>query len=410
VTATTSLSPSLARQIIQSLGGSGTPPEYGLEHFSVGLAPYLDVIDDEYLNGYIKDGGANFKMVIGIYGGGKTHFLYCLRDRAWQHGYAVSYVSLKSSGESPFYALELVYKAIVANIGATPHGDAQPNHERGIRAFLKNWYGERIAHYQRKGMSVDRSRQSVAEDIQQVESPNLSFRNAIRHALDAYHNDRQETFDTICQWLQGEGFDSKTLRTYGITQKIDRTTAFQMIRSLGQIIRALEYQGLVVLLDEAERIPSLSTRNREQHLSNLREIIDECGQSSFEGMLLVYAVPDENFLRGRTQIYEALTQRLNTVFSTLNPTGVKIMLERTVNDHISFLQTVGERLAEIYCVAYTTSLDSFLVKETVAMVAEWAEEQRFSDEGYKRLFVQNMIKALHYLRLQGKQPSIADLA
>lgn len=410
MTATTSLSSALARQIIQALGGSGTPPEYGLEHFSVGLAPYLDVIDDEYLDGYIKDGGANFKMVVGIYGGGKTHFLYCLRDRAWQHSYAVSYVSLKSSGESPFHALDLVYKAIVAGIGATPQGGAQPSHERGIRAFLKSWYGERLAQYRSGGMSVDRSRQAVAEDIQQIEAPNLSFRNAIRHALDAYHNDRQEAFDTICQWLQGEGFDSKTLRSYSITQKIDRTTAFQMIRSLGQIVRALGYQGLVVLLDEAERIPSLSTRNREQHLSNLREIIDECGQSSFEGMLLVYAVPDENFLQGRTQIYEALTQRLNTVFSTLNPTGVKIMLERTINDHISFLQTVGEKLAEVYSVAYNVSLDPVLVEQTVADVAEWAEEQRFSDEGYKRLFVQNMIKALHFLRHEGRKPSIADLA
>ena len=39
-------------------------------------------------------------------------------------------------------------------------------------------------------------------------------------------------------------------------------------------------------------------------------------------------VPDESFLEGRTNVYEALNQRLATVFENeLNPTGVKIDLE-----------------------------------------------------------------------------------
>ena len=52
-----------ARRIIEQLGGSGQPPEFGVQYFSVGLDPYLDVIEDEYLANFIKSGGSAFKLV-----------------------------------------------------------------------------------------------------------------------------------------------------------------------------------------------------------------------------------------------------------------------------------------------------------------------------------------------------------
>jgi hypothetical protein len=109
----TTLAPSIARRIVQEVGSAGQPPLYGTQFFTVGLERYLDTIDEEYLASFIKDGGAAFKMVVGTFGGGKTHFLYSVRDLAWGHHFAVSYVSLRSSGECPFYQLDLVYKAII---------------------------------------------------------------------------------------------------------------------------------------------------------------------------------------------------------------------------------------------------------------------------------------------------------
>src|SRR5438552_16764462 len=105
----------IARRIIEKVGSAGTPPEFGYQHFSSGLDPYLSVIENEYLGDFIRDGGSAFKMVVGIYGGGKTHFLFSVRDLAWKYGYAVSYVSLKQ-GESPFHRLELVYSAIAKRL------------------------------------------------------------------------------------------------------------------------------------------------------------------------------------------------------------------------------------------------------------------------------------------------------
>jgi len=182
-----------------------------------------------------------------------------------------------------------------------------------------------------------------------------------------------------------------------------------MLRSLVQWVRQIGYSGLVVLLDEAERVPSLSTKQREQHLSNLREVIDECGHTRFQGVMLFYAVPDENFLEGRTQVYEALRQRVATVFERLNPSGVKIELEKVVAEPIPFLCEVGDKLAEVYGIAYNYKFDKVALEKTIKKIAEWAYEQRFGDIGYKRLFVEKLIEGLHFLRQKGVSPKPEDL-
>ena len=133
------LSPPIARAIIERVGGPGEPPEYGCHFFSAGLEPYLTILDEEYLSSFIKDGGASFKMVVGVYGGGKTHFLFCLRDLAWAQNFVVSYVSLKA-GESPFHRLELVYAAIARGLlpPLTPE-ELLSGQEKGMGAFLRGW-------------------------------------------------------------------------------------------------------------------------------------------------------------------------------------------------------------------------------------------------------------------------------
>ena len=395
-----------ARRIIEQIGSAGQPPSYGVEFFSAGIEDYLSAIHEEYLSDYIQDGGASFKMVVGVYGGGKTHFLYSVRDLAWQQNFAVSYVSLKSSGECPFHKLELVYKAIINGlVPPLPPEELSDGYEPGISAFLQAWYSKKLSEYQGQNLTEQEIRQSILAECKDLETSSDSFSNAIRKALEAYSRDDLDTFRSICQWLKGEGFDRRHHAKQGILQRIDKSTAFHMIRSLGQTVRHLGYSGLVVLLDEAERVPSLSSRDREQHLSNLREVIDECSQSTFQGMMLFYAVPDANFLEGKTMVYEALKQRVSTTFTTLNPMGVMIELENSIPDPIPFLEKVGGKLQFVYETAYPDSLDADSCRQLISEFAEWAYEQRFQDEGYKRLFVQKLITGFGYLHRQGQMLS-----
>ncbi len=277
----------IARRIIDTVGANGIPPEYGFQYFTEGLDPYLSIIKGEYLASFIKHGGSAFKMVVGVYGGGKTHFLYCVREIAWEHKFVVSYVSL-SPGESPFHKLELVYQAIVKGLVPTLTLDERlSGYEKGIVSFLRSWYSTKNQEFRKMGLSGEELRKELLEYIEHIGGiESISFANAVKSAFGALLDKKEEDFINICQWLTGEGYDRRIHGRYGILQKIDKTTAFPMIRSLVRWIREIDYSGLVILLDEAERVPSLSTKQKELHLNNLREVIDACGHTNFQGVMI----------------------------------------------------------------------------------------------------------------------------
>ena len=398
-----------ARKIIEIVGGQGNPPEYGFQYFTAGLDIYLNTIDEEYLRSFVRDGGSAFKMVIGAYGGGKTHFLYCIREIAWKYDYITSYITL-SPEQTPFHKLEQVYRAIVANLvyRQTPE-ELLSGYDRGIEAVIKKWYNEKYQELSAKltGDAVSRELNTYASSLGPYES--ISFRNAVKEAFIALSERREEDFTLIMQWLKGENPPKNMLKGFKIFEKIDKSTAFKMIRSLVQWIQEIGYSGLIVLMDEAEQTPSMSSKQKSLLLNNLRELMDECGHANFKNTMWFYAVPDENFLEGRSQIYEALRQRVYTIFDTeINPNGVKIYLENIPIEPVELLQEIGKKLAEIYEIAYSVKFDANALKETIKNIAEAAYERKL-EIGYKRLFVQNIIKAFHKLRRTGEVVTPEDI-
>ena len=132
-----------AQHIVRKLGESGIPPTRGLEAYTVGMDSLLGTLETEYLGGYLRDGGSSFKLVVGEYGSGKSHFLYCLRDRAWANGYVVSRSEL-SPKECPYDNQLKVYQSVVSNL---IFHDPDPNIEdtQGIEAFLENHFFHTLA-------------------------------------------------------------------------------------------------------------------------------------------------------------------------------------------------------------------------------------------------------------------------
>ncbi len=173
------LNKQIARHIVERLASHGTAPEVGVEYFSVGIDKYLRVLDSEYLSSYVKEGGNVFKVVKGVYGGGKTHFLYSVRNLAWKHNFVVAYLSL-SPKICPFHRLDLVYKEIAKDI-TPPLSEEEliSGYESGVPAYLRRWFA---MHYQEDGGSS-----AVLLDIEHhlhgIES--ISFRNAILNGMRA---------------------------------------------------------------------------------------------------------------------------------------------------------------------------------------------------------------------------------
>jgi|Deesub1362B_J571_1020462.scaffolds.fasta_scaffold00181_35 hypothetical protein len=387
-----------AKIIINKLGATGTPPEFGIEDFTVGLNTYLNVIEEEYLENFISMGASAFKLVIGSYGGGKTHFLYSIRNRSWKHGYAVSYVPL-SPGECPFSKFELVYKSIVSNLMyPMDWEDIMKPSERGIDGFLRNWFVRKISEFQtsqKRDLLID----TYLKSIGGIESS--SFTNAVRNAFYTLYKGDEEKYERILQWLKGEDIDRETKNQFRITERLDRTTAFRLIRSLAQWIKIIDYSGLILLFDEAERGISISSsRERRTALDNLRQIIDECGNSRLPGVMIFYAIPDEKqLLEERLEIYEALRQRLMGILSQSNPSGVRIDLEKLEILPLEFLMELGRKLFKIYRIAYPNlSIPIETIEAAIANLARVAYQQRYADISYRRIFVKTIISAFHFLR------------
>jgi len=404
------LNKQIARKIIEAVGGTGNPPEYGFQFFTAGLDEYLDVIEKEYLNDYIKKGGSIFKLVIGIYGGGKTHFLYNIRELAWNHDYITSYIVLRPN-ETPFSRLELIYQALVGKLIYKQDPDQLlSGYEYGIEAVVRKWFHEMYSEY-----SATMDENSVELELKRYATNDLgpydsnSFKNAVKEAFLALLNDKHANFDLILQWLKGENLPPSEVRRFGIYEKIDKTNAFKMIRSLIKWIKQIGYTGIVVLLDEGEQAPSMSSRDKNLLLSNLRELIDVCAQTSFQNSMWFYAVPDESFLEGQTNIYVALKQRLSTIFDDkINPTGIKIYLEHISGETVNILKEIGEKLAKIYEIAYDYKFDESLLKKSIENVAIHSEDIMY-EIGVKRIFVQNVIKAFNILRKENREVVSEDL-
>jgi len=401
------MKPTLAKAIINRLGGTGTPPEFGVEHFTVGLEPYLGIIEEEYLESFIKLGGSAFKLVIGNYGGGKTHFLYRMRDISWSRGYAVSYVAL-SPVECPFNRLELVYKATMANLMYPMRGGEEIKpYERGIDGFLRNWYMEKSEEFGEKGEEL---LPSYVRSIAGIESS--SFANAVKEAFLSLYGGGQD-YERILQWLKGEEIDRPIRHEYGITERLDKATAFRLLRSLAQWVKAIGYSGLILLFDEAERGLSMaSSRERRVAMDNLRQLVDECGNSRLPGVMVFYAIPDERqLLEERLEVYEALRQRLSGLLTGVNPSGLRINLEELGMEPVDFLSELGRKLSHIYQNAYPPfAFHQDSLKQTIAHLAQVAYEERYADVGHRRVFVKGIIQAFHHLRSKPAEPIGRDQA
>jgi hypothetical protein len=390
------LSPALARHVIDRLGGPGEPPLWGFQYFTVGLEGAQKAMR-ELLAGHIAEGWSSFKLVVGGYGTGKTHFLYHLRQLAWELGFVTCYVSLRHD-ESPFHQLDLVAAALTKSISRPlTREELLSGNEEGMEAFLKGWYARERALLEEAEVSPKdlggaleaRARQSV-EGVE-----NRNFAAAIRSAMRAMHEERDEDLDEVLGWFD-RAFDSTAHGKLGIRRPIDRRDAFPTIRSLVHWVRNIGHPGLVFLLDEAEQTPSLSSRQKDAILKNLREWIDLASDARFRGVLTVYAVPNENLFEGAGDVYEALKQRIQTVFQFHNPSGVKLRLDEVEGDPLEQLLQIGRRVAEIFQVAHGT-LAPERVSALVDRVAREAHERRYVEVGHKRWFVQHLVAALYDL-------------
>ena len=299
------LNPATASHIIHRMGEGGQPPDRGIQHVNVGNETYLRILRDEYLRRLLKGaGGSGFKLVQGYYGGGKTHFLYCVRDLAWDEGFPTAVVSL-SPQECPYDDAVKVYRAVAMNLSSPPATElARPS--RGITDILRD-----VADDRREALGEADFRRWISQTALRIPIDSHSYRRAAAEFMRAYASGDDQREAVLEAWLRGDAVNRSDVREAGIFEVVEKSNAFTMLRSMCQLLSEYGFPGCVLLFDEVDRNMSFSRHKIQALGDNLRQVIDLCGSALLPGVLFLYAVPPE-FLRNVVPDYPALDQRLKS--------------------------------------------------------------------------------------------------
>lgn len=294
------------------------------------LRKWLDVVSSEYLNGFIRDGGASIKFAVPMEPGLDTKIVTEIRDLATRLNYLV--VQVNASDTKVHMPQEVFFKLA-----------EQIDWRSLARRVIIRLMEER--GYKVDGIDPD-SDDSILGTIGQANAldkqtlllelrPRLQnevfynrklakdFRVAMTSLCWAETTSSGDSYEgmPLIDWLKGANRRVSSVRHYSIYNSINRTNAMYLFESLLHWLRYARFSGLVVLMDTS-RVTLLRNPRDElrfytrssamDHYELLRELID--GTDRLEGCLMVILANTE-FLDEETSgkgfgIYPALMSRI----------------------------------------------------------------------------------------------------
>ncbi|MFT4539413.1 MAG: hypothetical protein ACI841_000759 [Planctomycetota bacterium] len=381
--------PSMAQAIIQRMGETGQPPDRGTLAVNIGTEGVLDILRQEYLVPMRESGrNSSFKLVEAPFGGGKTHFLFCLREIGWQEGFVTSLVDV-SPQECPFDDTVSVYKAVARNLELPPD-DPNAVPDRGIDAVLIGLVRDRV---KQNGKEV--FQEWLVDEFRRAQVESHAVRRAAFLFMQSILDRDFELEELMGAFLRGEAVSKGELSTNQVREELESRTAFRFLRSLIQVLRALDIPGVILLFDEMDRVMSLSVKRRKSIGDNLRQMIDHCGQATLPALLWVYAVPPE-FRTTVVPEYPALEQRLRGAgsFSATSPLEPVIDLNDLPLDAEQLFQSIGMRLFDLFQIWRGDQLDAEIQTHNMEVLARHMGRDAL-EVGSRRLFVKQAVHLLH---------------
>lgn len=370
-----------AREVLQRMGEVGQPPERGVGLVTVGHERTLEVLDRAYFSAIESSGrGSTFKLVQAHYGGGKTHFLHLVRERAWSRGFAAALVGL-SPTDCPFDDPRRVWCAVAREIALAPN-DLEAPPVRGIGAVLEQTLSPRI-----DSAGITATRSWLRKTLRPAVADFPAFGAAVRVWAEGVATGDLEKEELALAWLTGASVTIKEVRPLGIRELPARHNGLRMLRALTGTLRALDVSGLLLAFDELDRNLSLTVKRRRAVADNLRQVVDLCGRGSLAGLVCFYAVPPE-FMRSVVAEYPALQQRLESPspLSQRSPQSALIDLERSDLPPTVVLERIGLKLLDLFELAHRAGLHRPLQAENLRVLAHEVLSGSF-ELAHRRAFV-----------------------
>jgi hypothetical protein len=294
---------------------------------SIGFSKWFGFIDQEYLRGFVRDGGSAIKFAVPLGDAFRADILNGLSHLAAQAGYLVVKID---AAETKIHLMDEIFfrtaeqvpwqilsRRFIAKLAAdagyvwTEDGDG-PLY---ARLAGKNQVDPQMLLLDLK--------KAIGNNVLKEPALSRDFRVAMTQLCAAELSGGQDGLTTVkvlTDWLTGHNRAVSAVKPYHIFRKINRSTARFFFESMVRWTRLNAHPGIVVLLD-AQRV--MLARKPQDHpglfyskaavldaYELLRQFID--GADNLEGFFMV-VVPDFDFLEDPSRgigAYEALKFRV----------------------------------------------------------------------------------------------------
>ena len=381
------------RDLWARLAESGTVPtdlelaSHSLPSYSVAVEPWMDRLAKRYFQDLCRR-NSHFKLVIAPYGGGKTHFLIELGNRARKENFAVSYVPC-SADTNLDDGLPL-YKELVKKLWLP--GETESGLRRLLGATIKKKRAEIFNHGAPDAASAFERWLHTVERTQYEEN---AFGRVMAAALQSEDDPVRSPFgEAAFRWLQGDPdtlgrSELEGLGLARISAKDKKKFGRNMLLSLAKFLPEAGPCGWVLLIDEVETLFTARGRSLLRVLAAMRILVDLQGVP----LLGVFAaVPD---VMEQIKLYEALRSRLTVIgasFDQGNDLAVQLHLEK-MGKQEELLADIGRKLIQVGSRAKNVSFDAELQSANAENLARVAAERNL-DVDARRLYVKTWVSLL----------------
>ena len=274
-----------AAHIFQRLR-NGTVPDRGLDAFAVGIERHRKELQRKLAE--VKGGEGDVKFLRGGYGCGKTFAANLLVHDAKAQGFATSFVVV-SDNDLHFHKFDELYRKVVSAL-STP-ACAQG----ALGDILDRWIGgieEGLIELGVPESDPDFDKKVHAKLDDQLagltggQAPADMIR-VVKKIFELKQEGRVQDASALVSWLSGSSNVAASIKNLaGIKGDISSSDAMLYLRGILQITKSAGYQGLVIVIDEAETILRMRGDVRGKSLNAIRQIVDAA--SGYPGLLWAF--------------------------------------------------------------------------------------------------------------------------
>lgn len=273
------------QHIFESLR-KGLVPERGIESFAEGIEKQRGEIHRQL--DLAMNGEGTIKFLRGDYGCGKTFNARLAILDAQNRGFATSFVVV-SDNDLRFYRFEEVYRKVLTELGTSscPRGALGDILDRWIAkiedALISAGADEDADDFD------DQVRKRLDEELISMTGGRApqDFIRVIQTIFDLKQQGDMAEAGALISWLCGSAnVAASAKKAAGIKGDIQSSDALDYLRGVLEIVKAAGYQGLLIVIDEAETIMRMRSDSRGKSLNGIRQIADKAGD--YPGLLWIF--------------------------------------------------------------------------------------------------------------------------